>query len=293
MDLLDLADFNLIAIHGGLGRASRASGKSKATLSRRIAALETSLGVRLVERGTQSLRLTEAGAALHARTEGLLSEIEEAGQAIGASAAQPRGRLRVNAPLFFAHTSLGRIAAKFTKTYPDVQLEITAEDRMVELVEEGYDLVIRVNPEPNDRLVGRCLMRNDVLLVAAPSLSGKELAVHDDALFLPAVTLSATPRDEVWNIRKDGAVRAYRPQQVLQLSSALMVRDAVVEGAGFALLPSSLVSADLLAGRLVCSGVSEERQRAIWALHSSRRFVSSKVKAFLDCLEEAFPASLS
>ncbi|MGI4942438.1 MAG: LysR family transcriptional regulator [Janthinobacterium lividum] len=289
MDLLALADFNLIASHGGLGRASRATGKSKATLSRRVVALETDLGVRLVERGTQSLKLTEAGATLYARTEGLLDEIFEAGQAIGANMAQPRGRLRVSAPLFFAHTYSGKIAARFTKIYPDVQLEITAEDRRVDLIEEGYDVVVRVNPEPTDLLIGRCLMRSDVLLVAAPSLIGGIYLIPGGALRLPAVTLNTSSSDEVWRIKENSTLRIYRPQQILRLSSALIIRDAVIEGAGFALLPSSLVEADVLVGRLVCHGVSEEPQRTIWALHSSRRFVSNKVKVFLRYLEEVFP----
>jgi DNA-binding transcriptional LysR family regulator len=148
MELKALSDFNLVAAHGGFGRASRVSGRSKATLSRRVAELEQSLGVRLIDRGSQNLRLTDEGRALHARTEGPLSEIAEAGEAVALGAATPRGRLRVSAPVVIAHVAFGRIAARFALAYPDVQLEIVAEDRKVDPVEDGYDLVIRVDPSP-------------------------------------------------------------------------------------------------------------------------------------------------
>src|SRR5690606_9479110 len=109
MDLQDLTDFNLVAAHGGFGRASRVSGRPKATLSRRVAELERSLGVRLIERGSHNLRLTEEGRALHERTAGPLSEISEAGEAVALGASVPRGRLRVSAPVVIAHVALGRI----------------------------------------------------------------------------------------------------------------------------------------------------------------------------------------
>jgi DNA-binding transcriptional LysR family regulator len=159
MDLLALADFHLVVTHGGIGRASRASGRPKATLSRRVMELEESLGVRLLDRGSRSLRLTEEGGTLHARTKGLLGEIVEIGEAISEGIARPRGRLRIISPLQFAHTSFGPIAAAFIRAYPEVRLEITAEDRAVDPVEEGYDLVIRANPAPDDKLVGRCFLQ--------------------------------------------------------------------------------------------------------------------------------------
>src|SRR5271156_5703842 len=170
MDLHALADFNLVAVHGGFGRASRVSGRSKATLSRRVAELEQTLGVRLIERGSQNLRLTDEGRALHERTYGPLSEIAEAGEAVVLGASSPRGRLRVSAPVVIAHVAFGRIGARFALAYPDVQLEIVAEDRKVDPVEDGYDLVIRVDPSPDDRLVGRCFLHDERLIVAHPDL---------------------------------------------------------------------------------------------------------------------------
>ena len=283
MDLAALTDFNQVARHGGFGRASRASGRPKATLSRRVMELEESLGVRLLERGARSLRLTEEGGMLHARTAGLLSEIAEVGEAIGAGLARPRGRLRVSAPVLFAHTALGRIAADFAAAYPEVRLEIAAEDRFVDPVEEGFDLVIRVNPRPDQELVGRCFIRDRMAIVAPASLPRPAIGMP-----VPAVVLTGAPEADSWQLADEPQAPALLPDPVLRLSSLLMVRDAVRAGAGAAQLPRFIVADDLAAGRLVSWGASD-RTVAIWALHTSRRLESSKVTAFVRFLCDAFP----
>uniref|UniRef100_UPI0031D889FE LysR family transcriptional regulator n=1 Tax=Inquilinus sp. TaxID=1932117 RepID=UPI0031D889FE len=155
MDLLALADFTLVARHGGFGRAARAAGRPKATLSRRVAELEAALGLRLFERGSRALKLTEEGRALFQRAGRLLAELEETAAAIASGGERPRGRLRISAPLLFSQTAMGKIAAGFALAYPEVRLEVSTEDRAVDLIEEGFDLVIRVNPDPDDSLVGR------------------------------------------------------------------------------------------------------------------------------------------
>lgn len=145
MDLPALADFNLVATHGGFGRASRASGRPKATLSRKVSELEASLGVRLIDRGSRALRLTDEGRALHERTLGPLAEIIEAEKAVANGASVPSGKLRVSAPIVLAHVLLPKLAASFVAAYPLVDLEIVAEDRQVDPVEDNYDLVIRIS----------------------------------------------------------------------------------------------------------------------------------------------------
>jgi DNA-binding transcriptional LysR family regulator len=290
MDLQALSDFNLVAAHGGFGRASRVSGRSKATLSRRVAELEQSLGVRLIDRGSQSLRLTDEGRALHARTDGPLSEIAEAGEAVALGAATPRGRLRVSAPVVIAHVAFGRIAARFALAYPEVQLEIVAEDRKVDPVEDGYDLVIRVDPSPDESLVGRRFLNDERLVVAHPDLQ-RPAPSADGLADIPvkAVLLTNSPADLVWRmLASQGAEQRLRPEPALRLSSLLMVHDAVRAGAGAALLPKLLVADDIAAGRLAYWG-NVGPAVELWALQSSRRLVGAKVRAFLDVVENAFP----
>jgi DNA-binding transcriptional LysR family regulator len=291
MDLAALADFNLVAAHGGFGRASRASGRAKATLSRRVAELEQGLGVRLIDRGSQSLRLTDEGRALHARTSGPLSEIAEAGEAVALGASTPRGRLRVSAPLVLAHVALGRIGARFALAYPDVQLEIVAEDRVVDPVEDGYDLVIRISPSPDQQLVGRRFLNDELLVVAHPDLPQPKAAARDkEAPTVNAILMSTTPADVIWRFRKDGGDEiALAPRPILRLSSLLMIRDAALAGAGAALLPKLLVDDDIATGRLSYWGTKSGPPIEIWALQSSRRLVGAKVRAFLDTVEKAFP----
>ena len=291
MDLQALSDFNLVAVHGGFGRASRISGRPKATLSRRVAELEQSLGVRLIERGSQSLRLTDEGRALHERTYGPLSEIAEAGEAVVLGASSPRGRLRVCAPVVIAHVAFGRIGARFALAYPDVQLEIVAEDRKVDPVEDGYDLVIRVDPSPDDRLVGRRFLNDERLIVAHPDLPAPVRDENEPGVrAVKAVLLSTMPPDITWRLRMDrGTDIVLRPEPILRLSSLLMVRDAVLAGAGAAMLPKLLVADDVASGRLALWGTLAGPPVELWALQSSRRLVGAKVRAFLDVVEKAFP----
>jgi len=291
MDLQALSDFNLVAANGGFGRASRVSGRPKSTLSRRVTELEQSLGVRLIERGSHNLRLTEEGRALHERTAGPLSEISEAGEAVVLGASIPRGRLRVSAPVVIAHVAFGRIAARFALAYPEVQLEIVAEDRRVDPVEDGYDLVIRVDPSPDDRLVGRRFLNDERLIVAHPDLPRPDNGpdVRGEAS-VRAVLLSTTPADATWRLRSGQATDiVLKPEPVLRLSSLLMVRDAVLAGAGAATLPKLLVADDVAAGRLTLWGIQAGPPVELWALQSSRRLVGAKVRAFLDVVEKAFP----
>jgi DNA-binding transcriptional LysR family regulator len=291
MDLQALTDFALVATHGGFGRASRVSGRSKATLSRRVAELEQSLGVRLIERGTQSLRLTDEGRVLHERTHGPLSEIAEAAEAVTLGASIPKGRLRVSAPLVLAHVVLGRISARFALAYPDVQLEVVAEDRKVDPVEDGYDLVIRVNPSHDDRLVGRRILDDQRWLVAHPDLSMPAASSTDtEAPEVRAVLLTWAPADVTWRFHTQQGSEGYlKPAATLRLSSLLMVRDAVLAGAGASLLPKLLVEDDIKAGRLVQWGTDAHPPVEIWALRNSRRLIGAKVRAFLDVIEKTFP----
>lgn len=284
MDLLALADFNLVARHGGFGKASRAAGRPKATLSRRVAELEASLDLRLFERGARALKLTEEGRALFERTGQLLTELDETAAAIASGGHSPRGRLRISAPLLFSQTAMGKLAAGFALKYPEVRLEVTTEDRSVDMIEEAYDLVIRVNPEPDESLVGRVFLHDRLVVVASPDLTPPE-----DGSAVPAVVRGAARQGEVWNVTTPNGKSKIVVNPILSLSSLVMVRDAVRMGVGAGRLPVSLVSRDLTEGALVHWGDVEGPDIALWALYPTRRLLSARVSAFLEFLREACP----
>lgn len=284
MDLLALSDFNLVARHAGFGKAARAAGRPKATLSRRVAELEAALDLRLFERGGRTLRLTEEGRALFERTGALLTEIDETATAIASGGHMPRGQLRISAPLLFSQIAMGKLAAGFALRYPQVRLEVTTEDRSVDMVEEGYDLVIRVNPDPDENLVGRIFLRDRLVVVASPAL-----ARPADTRAVPAVVRGTGDRTTAWNIVTSTGRSRVAAEPVLRLSSLLMIRDAVRAGVGAGRLPISLVSHDLAAGTLARWGDIDGPDITLWALYPSRRLLSARVSAFLDYLKEAFP----
>ncbi|WP_335945739.1 LysR family transcriptional regulator [Pseudomonas sp. G166] len=283
MNLNALIDFLLVASNEGLGKASRASGISKATLSRRISDLEEQLGVRLIERSARGLKLTEAGERLVSRTEGPLSEVAEAMTAAREGVSTPRGRLRVAAPVLFSQLAMGRIGAEFCAAYPQVEIEVVAEDRMVDLVEEQFDVAIRINPSPDSNLVGRCFAKDRLVVVAAPQIPKP---VPGAIRAVPAIVTS-TFQPTQW--RLDGGQLVLEPIPKLRFSSLLMVRDAAVAGGGVALIPQSIAGSQLACGELVQWGTVSGTEPALWVLHTSRRLAPPKVRAFVDFICARYP----
>ncbi len=283
MDLNALSDFALIATNGGLGKASRASGRSKATLSRRVADLEEQLGVRLIERSARGLKLTEAGQMLMDRTEGPMHEVADAMTSAREGLSVPRGRLRVASPVLFSQLAMGRISAEFCTAYPEVSCEVVADDRLVDLVEEQFDAAIRINPAPDSSLVGRCFAKDRLVVVAAPSVPmpkpGKVSPV-------PGI-VSTSFQDGNWTL-DDGRL-VLEPIPRLRLSSFLMIRDAAVAGAGAALIPQSIAWNQLTRGELVQWGIVSGVEVALWVLHTSRRLPAPKVRAFVDFMCAQYP----
>ena len=181
---------------------------------------------------------------------------------------------------------MGKLAAQFALKHRQVRLEVTTEDRAVDMVEEGYDLVIRVNPAPDESLIGRVFLRDRLVVVASPRI----FAAAGGAP-VQVVVRGGSDADQtaVWELAASGGKKRLTVQPVLRLSSLFMVRDAVRADVGAARLPLSLVTHDMAAGTLVHWGDVPEPEIALWALYPSRRLLSARVSAFLDALTEAFP----
>jgi DNA-binding transcriptional LysR family regulator len=245
--------------------------------------LEEQLGVRLIERSARGLKLTEAGERLVSRTEGPLSEVAEAMTAAREGVSTPRGRLRVAAPVLFSQLAMGRIGAEFCAAYPEVEIEVVAEDRMVDLVEEQFDVAIRINPSPDSNLVGRCFAKDRLVVVASPHIP-KPMPGAVSAV--PAIVTS-TFQPTQW--RLDGGQLVLEPIPKLRFSSLLMVRDAAVAGGGAALIPQSIAGSQLARGELVQWGTVSGAEPALWVLHTSRRLAPPKVRAFVDFICARYP----
>jgi DNA-binding transcriptional LysR family regulator len=188
-----------------------------------------------------------------------------------------------------AYLIMGRTAATFIARYPDVQLEVIAEDRLVDIVDDRYDVLIRINPTPDDSMVGRCFFRERPILVA-PRFMKRPAAREASPPEVPAVVLSTRPDGIPWKCL-DGEGREFtlQPRAVLRFSSPPLIRDAVCAGAGAALLPPSSVRNEIAQGILVKWGTAIDGEIEGWVLHASRRLVSPKVTAFVSHLCEAVP----
>ncbi|MFW2829551.1 LysR family transcriptional regulator [Sphingomonas sp. ID0503] len=285
MDLVALADFNLVARHGGFSKAAREANRPKATLSRRVAEFEAALGLRLFERGGRDLKLTEEGRALYERSAKLLTDLDETVTAIASGGETPRGHMKISAPLLFCQIAMGEVAARFAAAYPEVQLEVITEDRAVNMVEEGVDLVIRINPSADANLVGRVFLRDYQVVVAPPGLKRPSARKA-----VPAIVRSTDWKQTSWRLRHGGdGIEKVDIEPILSLSSLVMVRDALRDANAAAALPYSLVHNEVERGDLVLWGELDAPRTELWALYPSRRLLSSRVSAFLDHLKAIFP----
>lgn len=284
INLEALSDFVAVARHGGLNAASREIGVPKATMSRRIRQLEASLGTILLERSGRQMRLTDDGRLLFDKTSPLLAELATAGAEIGARDGQVRGNLRVSVPALLARSGMGAFAASFVKKYPGVKLEIDIDDRFVDPVAEGYDLVIRANPAADSDLVGKCFLRTEIVLAALPGMP----VPHEQDQIVDAVLLTATSGQVAWTVLREDQPLRVVPREVLRCSSMMLVYDAVLAGAGAALLPAWLIESDLRDGRLRAWGKVPNRDIEAWVLHTPAHLSRPRIRAFVDSLVEAY-----
>lgn len=285
MNLAALDDFMTVIRHRGFGKAARATGRAKPTLSRRVRSLEAELGVLLIERGSGSMRLTDEGLLLYERADGIFGELKDLFETVGSGGRELAGRLRVSAPTSFSTVFLGAIAAEFTKQHPRVMIDIAADDHILDPIMNGLDAVIRMNPKPQGDMIGRCFARDGWVLVASPEVSqpageGSEIA---------AVAVAGDFEATVWKYRDGNQHRQVTVRTHLKVSSMLAMRAAVLAGAGVAILPRSIAARALATGRLALWGIPDRPPTEIWVMHNSRRLESGRLRAFTRFLENSFP----
>lgn len=271
---------------GGFSAAARDLGMPKSSVSRYVARLEDRLGVRLLHRTTRSLRPTEVGAAYYARAARIVQEIAEAEAAVTEMHTVPRGTLRVTAPLTFGYLFLGELIASFMAAWPEVSVQVDLSDRIVDIIDEGYDLAIRVGDLADSSLIARRLGTAARVIVASPAYLARhgtprtpdDLPDHACLLYAYEASMSS------WRLSPERTV-AVRGRLVTNNGDVLAA--AAVGGQGLALLPRFIAGRHLRDGRLVTVLDDHVHSNAgIHALYPHNRHLSAKVRAFVDHLVE-------
>jgi DNA-binding transcriptional LysR family regulator len=292
-DLVSLALFARVVEAGSFTAAARALGLSKSVVSARVARLEDHLGARLLHRTTRRLSLSQAGTALYERAARMVAAANDASELAEGASREPRGRLRISAPVTLSQMFLGPVLAEFLRGHPSVQIDLDASDRMVDLVAEGFDLAVRIVRIANLRdssMVARKLATDRLVVVGSPSYLARagtpraatDLA-HHNCLRYAQVSGSAE-----WGFRGLERVRQV-VEGSLVVSDGTVLREAAAAGLGLAVLPSFMVAAELASRRLVA--VLDDlpsREIGIFAVYPHRRNVPAKVRAFVDFLVARF-----
>ncbi|AXK24893.1 D-malate degradation protein R [Serratia marcescens] len=287
MNMNALQDFISVITHGSFSAASRATMTPKASLSRRIRQLEDELQTRLFERTNTGFTLTAEGTLLFERIKPLVNELNDIKTDMMEQTGSPSGKLRISVPPVIAFDSLGKLAARYRERYPLVELELIADSRLVDPVREGFDAVIRVNPNADEEMIGIKIFRETLIFVASPQYR-EQLALGDTLTRLPFISIGTHWKPNQISTLLDGEPRHFNVNTELYISSPFITRSTLIAGIGSALLPEALVADDIKARRLLYLGVSEQPELVLWCLYPSRRYVTGRLRAFIDLLKETF-----
>lgn len=277
---------------GSFVRAAARLGTSTSTLSRQIAELEQHLGARLLNRTTRRLSLTEGGQAYYERAVQLLADLDETEALAGAASAAPRGTLRLTCSHALGVQRIAPAIAGFAVRYPEVRFEVSVSDRIVDLVEEGFDLAIRIGQVGSDQLVARRLGAMRLLVCASPGY----LAAHGtptapaDLAGHSVITYMYSPNPRLWRlIDREGGAHEVRVTGALHSNSGDLAIAAASAGLGVIFEPDFMVQPALQSGALVrLLPAFESAPGEIWAVYPSRRHLSAKVRLFVDYLAQRF-----
>ncbi|HEV2558277.1 MAG TPA: LysR family transcriptional regulator [Microvirga sp.] len=281
----DLDVFARVVTARSMSAAGRELGLSPAVISKRVRRLEERLGVRLLQRTTRQLALTEAGQGFYERVVSILSSVEEAEAWVARGSDTVRGLLRVSAPTSFGRLHVAPALARFLEQYPAIGIDLQLSDAFVDIVGEGFDVAIRIADLQDSSLVARRLAPNHRILCASPGYlarHGRPERIEDLAHHR---LLSHTTGE--WRLDGPDGIVHVRLHGPLRTNSSEVVREAVVAGLGIALRSTWDAAPDLKSGRLVpvLPGYAGSRRVAIHAVYPSRRHLEQKVRAFVDFLQ--------
>ncbi len=287
MDLNDILVFAKVVQAGSFIAAARELEMPKSTVSRRISALEARLGARLLQRTTRSLNLTDVGRTYYHYAMRIAGEAEEAERAVTRMQATPQGLLRLTVP--FNLSFLAPVLAAFMQRYPEVQLDVVATDRVVDLIDEGFDVALRAGALRDSSLVGRQLGTLKRVLVASPAFLKRHgtPAEPPDLAHIATLAFGAGAQRTRWQLTRGGKTLAVEVTPRLIANDFEILDAAVRQGLGLALLPLFRCRSDLLTGTLrqVLADWSTH-EPPLTAVYPSTRHLSPKVRALIDHLRE-------
>lgn len=291
-NLADIAVFVKVVASGNFTKAAERLGLSRAVISKYLTRLEARLGTRLLNRTTRRLSLTETGAALYEASRGALAQIEEAEFAISQLQTAPRGRLKVTVPMSFGILHVAPAMAEFLAAYPDISVDMTMEDRVVDLVDEGFDLAVRIANLADSSLVAHRFAPSRMTICASPGYLSKhgmpetpdDLAQHNCIVY----SYASTP--DVWRLTgPDGKEVAVPVRGNFRVNNGLAEREAALNGLGICVTPTFYVGTAIRERRLqvVLNGY-RAHELTVYAVYPARQYLSPKVRAFIDFFAARF-----
>lgn len=286
--------FIAVVENEGFSAAARKIGRSKALLSKYVRELEDELGALLLNRTTRQFSLTELGHTYYKRAGEIVREIDTLQDMVRDSREGVRGRIKVSAPRSFADSSFDQALIDFAVANPEIGLDIHLDDRFVDLVEEGFDLAIRVTTLEDSGLIARRLAPFGMLVVATPETIRKYGMPErpEDLASRPCIVDTNARRRNTWTLKgPDGTRQAVTVSGPIEVNSPLSARAAMLANLGFGISPDFVVLDDIREGRLVNVLPGSTTDGAgIYAVYPHRRYLPAKVRALVDFLAEWFKA---
>ena len=296
MDLFAaLSAFVAVVEDGGFAKAARREGLATSSVTRQVNALEAHLGTRLLNRSTRSVTLTHAGESYYEQASRILGDLDEANRTVSDAGGPPRGRLRVSLPVAFGRLHVAPVIPEFLRTCPDIELDLTMTDSVVNLVEERLDVAIRIGSLGSSRLIARKLAPHRRVVCASPDYLGAhgEPTAPADLARHACLTFAYAKGNQRWRFAGPSGPQEVMVKGHLRADNSEMLREAAIGGAGVILMPTWLVGSDIDAGRL-CRVLADwdaspgRAGNAIHAVYLPDRRGSKKVRAFIDFLIARF-----
>ncbi|MCB9994416.1 MAG: LysR family transcriptional regulator [Hyphomicrobiaceae bacterium] len=275
----------------GFSAAARLHGRSKALLSKYVTDLEDHLGVRLLNRTTRKLSMTEAGEAYYRDVRDLLQRLDDLDNSVAEQTSVPQGLLRVSAPRNYGETNLAPAIYSFLNTYDKVSLDLRLEDRKIDLVAEGVDVALRISDMPDSSLIARKIATTTLVLCASPALVERlgPLTHPEQLRTRPCIIDSNLSSPNGWRFKVNGQPLTIQVSGRVRVNSPVAVREAAIAGLGYAILPGYLAREPIQAGTLL--HLLEDQfgdELGLQAVYPHRQHLPAKVRAFIDHLSDWF-----